>query len=81
MTLDTYLNEHGADTFEEFKPMFTELVEIFENLYTGEKVAVYAEGLYEAKDILFDAFPKDDFEWIDTLTEREAFPVVDIWLE
>ena len=81
MTLETYLEEHGADTYEELHPMFTELVEIFENLYTGEKIAVYAEDFYEARDILFDAYPMDDFEWIDTLMERDALKIVDIWLE
>ncbi len=73
MTLNTYLEEHGADIYEDYETE-KEMVQIF-NIYlddgTDKTVAIIAEDSFDGHMILKD-MEIYDAEWDNEMTLDEA---------
>lgn len=73
MTLETYLEEHGADTYEEYETE-EEMVQIFDVYFddgTNKTVAVIAEDFFDGYMIL-QKMEIYDIEWNDEITLEQA---------
>lgn len=73
MTLETYLEEHGADTYEEYETE-EEMVQIFLAYLddgTDKTVAVIAEDSYDGHAILAK-MGIWDAEWMEEMTLNKA---------